>query len=146
MSKLGCSLDAGKSFLGIMGLLWQAVSVTLVTCWSESTCFFFSPLLAGRFFSTLLLCKQWHFCSWRTLLRQPQFFSPLFFSQQFDGRNSSPSFRWTVHFVNDYGLHAVAICSRELMQKSQHADCSFVQVLCAVCTSSVCSCLLAGCR
>lgn len=79
MSKLGCSLDAGKSFLGIMGLLWQAVSVTLVTCWSESTRFFFSPLLAGRFFSTLLLCKQWHFCSWRTLLRQPQFFSPLFF-------------------------------------------------------------------
>lgn len=74
---------AGNSFLGIMGLLWQAVLVTLVTCWSQSICFFFFfPLLAGRFSSTLLLCKQWHFCSSNLengFATTPILFSPLFF-------------------------------------------------------------------
>lgn len=100
-----------NSFLGVVVLLWQAVLVTLATQWSECTCLFF-PLLHGNFSKlrcyvdsgTSALQPMW------TVLWQPQFFqvsppSPL--PQHVGGQNSSASFCWTVHFVSNYGSHAI---------------------------------------
>lgn len=135
---------AGNSFLGIMGLLWQAVLVTLVTCWSQSICFP-PPFLPGDFPQLCCYVNSGTFAlqTWRTVLRQPQFFSPLFFFTAI----------WWAKFFSFVSLNRAFCkwlwasccchCSHELMQKSQPADCSFVQVLCAVCASSVCSCSLA---
>lgn len=103
------------------------------------------PFLPGDFPQLCCYVNSGTFAlqTWRTVLRQPQFFSPLFFFTAI----------WWAKFFSFVSLNRAFCkwlwasccchCSHELMQKSQHADCSFVQVLCAVCASSVCSCSLA---
>lgn len=147
MLKLGCSGD------GRQQLSWN-YGVALTSSFGDfgnmlkpkHMLFFFFPLLAGRFSSTLLLCKQWHFCSSNLengFATTPILFSFFFFFIAI----------WWAKFFSFVSLNRAFCkwlwasccchCSHELMQKSQRADCSFVQVLCVVCASSVCSCLLA---